>query len=155
MGGLLIDVFVYSLDNTDLDERLNKDISDYVVTRVNSSSHISSSLSHKKTSDASTMMEKLNSFLTVKAKGCFLYVKLILDFIERGTLNVKSSSFKCLPQTLSEIYHLAFNLLFSSSHSYEQIGDIFSIALATLQPVSLNKLFTIFSALFVKPELKK
>ena len=144
---------VFSLDNTDLDERLNKDLCDYISSRVNSSSHISTNIWHKKMSDTA-MMEKLNHFLIIKAKGCFLYVKLILDFIERGTLNIKSSSFKSLPQTLSEIYHLAFNLLFSSSQSYEQVCDILSIALATLQPVSLSKLFNIFSALFVKPEIK-
>jgi len=141
------------LDNTDLDERLNKDLCDYISSRVNSSSHISTNIWHKKMSDTA-MLEKLNHFLIIKAKGCFLYVKLILDFIERGTLNIKSSSFKSLPQTLSEIYHLAFNLLFSSSQSYEQVCDILSIALATLQPVSLSKLFNIFSALFVKPEIK-
>jgi len=141
------------LDNTDLDERLNKDLSDYISSRASSSSHISTNIWHKKMSDTA-MMEKLRNFLIIKAKGCFLYVKLILDFIERGTLNIKTSSFKSLPQTLSEIYHLAFNLLFSSSQSYEHVCDILSIALATLQPVSLSKLFNIFSALYVKPEVK-
>jgi len=141
------------LDNTDMDERLNKDLADYVSSRVNTSSQITTNIWHKKVSDAS-MKEKLSNFLIIKAKGCFLYVKLILDFIERGTLNIKSSGFKSLPQTLCEVYHLAFNLLFSSSQSYEHVGDILSIALASLQPVSLSKLFNIFSALFVKPEVK-
>jgi len=141
------------LDNPDLDERLNKDLSDYISSRVNCSSHISTNIWHKKMSGMA-MAEKLTKFLTLKAKGCFLYVKLILDLMERGTLTIKSSSFKSLPQSLSEIYHLTFNLHFSSSQSYEQVHDILSIALASLQPVSLSKLFNIFSASFVKPEVK-
>jgi len=141
------------LDNTDLDERLNKDLSDYISSRVNATSKISINSCQKKMSGI-TMTEKLTKFLTLKAKGCFLYVKLILDLIEKGTLTIKSSSFKSLPQSLSEIYHLAFNFQFSSSQSYEQVHDILSIALASLQPVSLSKLFNIFSASFVKPEVK-
>ena len=99
------------------------------------------------------MTEKLARFLTLRARGCFLYVKLVLELIERGTLNLKSNSFKSLPQSLSEIYHLAFSILFPSSESYETASQILSIALVQLQPVSLDTLFAIFSALHVKSEM--
>ena len=77
----------------------------------------------------------------------------MLELIERGTLNLKSNSFKSLPQSLSEIYHLAFSILFPSSESYETVSQILSIALVQLQPVSLDTLFAIFSALHVKSEM--
>ena len=50
------------------------------------------------------------SHMVKKASGCFLYVKMMLDFIERGQIVIKSESFKLLPQTLSEMYQLAFNM---------------------------------------------
>ena len=80
-------------------------------------------------------------------------MKLILDMISKGTLNLKSTSFKSLPQSLSEIYHLTFSLLFPTAQSFELISQILSIALAVLQPVSLDKLFHIFSALYIKQEV--
>ena len=97
--------------------------------------------------------EKLARFLTLRARGCFLYVKLVLELVERGTLNLKSHSFKSLPQSLSEIYHLAFSIIFPCSESYEQVSQILSIALVQLQPVSMETLFAIFSALHVKSEM--
>ena len=146
----------FSLDNTDLDERLNKDVSDFISSHVPKMSSASSTpaLWRKQNSSEMASAEKLTKFLTIKAKGCFLYVKLILDLIDRGTLNLKSSSFKSLPQSLSEIYHLTFSLLFPTAQSFELISQILSIALAVLQPVSLDKLFLIFSALHIKQEIK-
>ena len=136
-----------------MDERLNKDVSDYVLSRVYTSPNITTGSWRKHFQTESQTVDKLTKFLTIRAKGCFLYVKLILDLIERGTLNLKSSSFKSLPQSLSEIYLLAFNILFPSAPSYETICQILSIALVQLQPVSLDTLFAIFSALHVKSEV--
>ena len=147
-------LFIFSLDNTEVDERLNKDVADYVSSRIYASHNITTNTWRKNFQTEAQTVEKLTKFLTIKAKGCLLYVKLILDFIERGILNLKSSSFKSLPQSLSEIYHLAFNLQFPTGQSYEQISQILSIALVQLQPVNLDTLYTIFSALHVKPEMK-
>ena len=99
------------------------------------------------------MATKLTRYLVSKACGSFLYVKQILDFIEKGFLVVKAGSFKVLPENLSEIYQLAFNLKFSSSESFNQVSAIFSISLASLQPIKLHELFNIFSALFIKTEV--
>ena len=145
----------FSLDNTDLDERLNKDVSDLISSRVATLTPANSTpaLWRKQNSSEFAPTDKLSKFLTIKAKGCVLYVKLILDMIGKGTLNLKSSSFKSLPQSLSEIYHLTFSLLFPTAQSFELISQILSIALAVLQPVSLDKLWHIFSALHIKQEV--
>ena len=133
---------------------MNKDISDFVLSRVHTSPNITTGGSWRKNfqTDSGTV-DKLCRFLTIRAKGCFLYVKLVLELIGRGTLNLKSNSFKSLPQSLSEIYHLAFSILFPCAESYEQISQILSIALVQLQPVNLDTLFAIFSALHVKSEM--
>merc|ERR1719234_1405539 len=94
---------------------------------------------------------RLSTFLCGRARGCFLYVQLILDFIERGSLVIKSSSFKVLPQTLSEVFHLAFNLKFSSSSAYGPAGELLATALACLNPPSLQELHSACSALTLVP----
>ena len=58
-----------------------------------------------------------------------------------------------LPENLSEFYQLAFNLKFSSSESFSQVSDILSISLASLQPMNLQELFFIFSALSLKSDV--
>jgi hypothetical protein len=156
-----------SLDNTDSDERLTKDITDYVAGRVAASSQIVANIRHNKAAADPELVARLTAHLASKARGCFLYVKLILDLLERGSIVVKSATFKVLPQTLSEIYQLAFNQRFSSAQAFEQVTppssfsslschqvtDILSISLASLQSVNLAELFTIFSALSVSSEV--
>ena len=114
-----------SLDNTDSDERLAKDLTDYVAGRVAASSRIVANIRHSKTVTDGELVARLTAHLASKARGCFLYIKLILDLLERGNIVVKSATFKVLPQTLSEIYQLAFNQRFSSVQAYEQVGDNF------------------------------
>jgi len=142
-----------SLDNTDSDERLAKDLTDYVAVRVAASSRIVANIRHSKTVTDGELVARLTAHLVSKARGCFLYIKLILDLLERGNIVVKSATFKVLPQTLSEIYQLAFNQRFSSVQAYEQVTDMLSISLASLQAVNLPELFNILSALSVSAEL--
>jgi len=139
------------LDSTETDERLNKDLSDYIAHRLKTTQQLCSKL-QKSSKLNKNLSSKLTSHLLSRAKGCFLYVKLILDFIEKGSLVIKAGSFKVLPQNLSEIYHLAFNLKFSTSESFDQVSEILSISLASLHPINLHELFTIFSALSVRPK---
>ena len=125
-------------------------MSDYITSRI----HVAPNSPVSQTPRINrNLVAKFSNFLITKARGCFLYVKLVLELIERGTLNLKSNSFKSLPQSLSEIYHLAFSILFPSSESYETVSQILSIALVQLHPVSLDTLFAIFSALHVKSEM--
>ena len=111
------------------------DISLYINSRCLSSSRIQSNIQIK---DTDTCLTSLTSHLVNRAAGCFLYVKLLLEFIEKGHIVIKSLSFKLLPQTLSEMYQLAFNLIFLTSQSYEPVHNIFSVCLASLRPLTLE-----------------
>ena len=86
-----------------------------------------------------------------KAAGCFLYVKLLLDFVERGQIVIKSDSFKLLPQSLAELYQLAFNLMFVSSPSYEPVRALLAVCLASLSPLPLASVFSILSSTSLDP----
>ena len=55
------------------------------------------------------------------ARGCFLYVKMVLDLLERGHLVIKSSSFNVLPLSLAEIFLLEFNLKFPSARAFQKV----------------------------------
>ena len=138
----------HSLDSTSTDERLNKDLTEYISSRVKVTAESQSSNRIKKNTT-----QKLTKYLISKACGSFLYVKQVLDFIEKGLLVVKAGSFRVLPENLSEFYQLAFNLKFSSSESFSQVSDILSISLASLQPMNLQELFFIFSALSLKSDV--
>ena len=94
-----------SLDTNSGEATVDRDISDYIYSRVSQSAF---SLVHR--SEEDNFRHVFASHLVKKASGCFLYVKMMLEFIERGQIVIKSDSFKLLPQTLSEMYQLAFNL---------------------------------------------
>ena len=146
-----LDPLSSSLDLAE-DERIKKDLSDYIAGRV-SLPQIASKL-HKSSSRLSrNILAKFSSFLVTKAEGCFLYVKMVLDLVERGSLRIKSGSFKLVPQNLSEVYQLVFNIKFPSVSSYVPVSDIFSICLASLEPLTLEETFTVFSALSVRCEV--
>jgi hypothetical protein len=65
-------------------------------------------------------------------------VKLTLDLIERGHLVLKSSNYKVLPRTLSEVFQLEFNLKFPTSKSFENISTILCVCLATRHPLTIE-----------------
>ena len=92
---------------------------------------------------------EFQNYLVSAAKGCFLFLKLTLDLIERGHLVIKSSSFKILPQSLSEVFLLEFNLKFPTIQSFRKVSDILSVCLATLQPLTLPDIYNAVSALYV------
>jgi len=135
------------------DERTRKDLSDYIASRISVTQGNSPVAGPKTLRIHRNLVTKFSGFLINKASGCFLYVKLILDLVEKGNLTIKSGSFKVVPQNLSEIYQLAFNLKFSSCESFVQVADILSTCLASLQPISLQQLYSAYSALFISPEL--
>ena len=91
--------FFVSLDTAE-DERPRKDLGDYIASRIHGAQTSKTPRIHRH------LVTKFSSFLTNKASGCFLYVKLILDLVDKGNLTVKSGSFKVVPQSLSEIYQV-------------------------------------------------
>lgn len=64
-------------------------------------------------------------YLQGLARGSFLFVKLTLDLVERGSLVAKSASFKVLPVTLAQIYLLHFNLRFPTVSSFQTVSFFF------------------------------
>ena len=119
-----------------------------------SSNETSLSISWIREGTSQQFLEIFTQHLVRKAAGCFLYVKFLLDFLEKGHIVIKSDSFKLLPQTLSEIYQLAFNLMFSSSHSFEHIPALMiSICLASLRPMTLSTLYMVMCSSWLVPEL--
>ena len=64
---------------------------------------------------------RITQFLVQVARVCFLYVKMVLDLLERGHLVIKSSSFNVLPLSLAEIFLLEFNLKFPSARAFQKV----------------------------------
>lgn len=75
------------------------------------------------------------------SKGCFLYAKLTMDLIERGHLVVKSSSYKVLPVSLSEVYLLSFNLRFTTTRAFERVQSLLQVCVASLSPLQPHELY--------------
>ena len=92
-------------------------------------------------------------YLADTAKGCFLFVKLTLDLIERGHLVLKSSSFKVLPLSLSEVFLLELNLKFPTAQSFRGVAEILAVCLASLRPLTLEEIFHSVGALSLSPSL--
>ena len=144
-----------SLDKTDVDERLNKDMADYLNLRISRSPAILANITpiSKVDPSSATPQQRFVHFMLTESQGCFLYVKMVLDLIERGFLVVKSS-FNVLPMTLAEIFMLEFNLKFQSLKAFERVQDILEIALASLVPLTAPELFGSMNALKSGPSLQ-
>ena len=55
-----------------------------------------------------------------------------------------------LPQSLSEVFQLEFQLLFPSPASWGKVSDLLSVCLATTSPLNLPAIHTTVSALYVE-----
>lgn len=134
-----------SLDNT-TNENITKDILGYVTFRLQNSPSIQSNIT---TTSGKLEQHKFSQHLLNLSYGSFLYVKLILDLIERGHLVAKSSSYKVLPVTLAQIYLLHFNLRFPTVRSFEKVTHILSVCLAALYPLTLLEIYYSVNSLLV------
>ncbi|KAE8742661.1 hypothetical protein FOCC_FOCC011790 [Frankliniella occidentalis] len=137
-----------SLDKLNTNDNLQKDLQDYIIYRVSNSPGIqnniggsSGSTSGSGTPSGKTEQSRFSQHLASLARGSFLFAKLTLDLIERGHIVVKSSSYKVLPVSLSEIFLLHFNLRFPTLRSFEKVQPILSVCLAALYPLTLLELF--------------
>lgn len=155
-----------SLDNIKVNEALQKDIHDYITFRLNNNQQIKNNINSSSTSSVGSSTTNTSSsnglmgssggclkdtkfiqYLLSLTNGSFLYVKLILDLIERGNLVIKSTSYKILPISLAEIYLLNFNLRFPTTNSFDKIKNILSICLASLYPLTLEEIFYALNSL--------
>jgi len=140
--------------------RNNMTLSKSTTTTITTTSSASSSSSSTSTSGSSTSgastsgssspsgeVARFAQHLSCLSRGNFLHSKMILDLIENGQLVTKSSSYKVLPVTLSEMFLLHFNLRFSSVRCYERFQPILCICLASLNPMTLLELYHSLNAL--------
>ena len=141
--------------DSDADERPGQDISEFVFKRISRSETMLSNITPQSgrpvAEGPQARLKSFQKYLADSSKGCFLFVKLTLDLIERGHLVLKSSSFNVLPQSLSEVFLLEFNLKFPSLQSFKKVSDILSVVLAAMQPLSLGDIHQTVSALSVGP----
>ena len=151
--------YFFSLDKLDVDERVRKDLADFVSLRVHQSIRIQTNITPKTKSSggdseaAITQKEKFIRHLTGLSKGNFLFAKLTLELIEKGNLVVKSSSFKVLPVSLPEIFRLELNLRFSTATAFAKVSDILSVCLAAAEPLTVKQVYQSVTALTLRPEI--
>ena len=144
-------------DNSDeSQDDCDGDIRDYIASRCLRSPEIVTNIRVRDREDDSRgVLERFSQHVVRKAAGCFLYVKLLLDFMEKGQIVIKSDSFKLLPQSLSEVYQLAFSLVFSSSQAYEPVSTLLSVCLASLRPLTLSSLHSVLNSVSLEAELTR
>ncbi|XP_055942116.1 protein TANC2-like isoform X2 [Argiope bruennichi] len=135
-----------SLDKGSSSENIQKDLCTYIMHRINTSSSIRANITVNNSKVEGSSTSKFASHLANLSKGCILYIRLTLDLIEKGHLVVKSSSYRVLPVSLSEVYTLSFNLKFTTIKSYERVSAILQICLASLYPLTLQELFNTLNA---------
>ncbi|XP_015833767.1 protein TANC2 isoform X2 [Tribolium castaneum] len=141
-----------SLDNSNSNENITKDILSYINFRLQNSPSIQSNITSStsgKLESGGVSQHKFSQHLLNLSHGSFLFVKLTLDLIERGHLVAKSSGYKVLPVTLAQIYLLHFNLRFPTVRSFEKVTHILSVCLAALYPLTLLEIYYSVNALLV------
>ncbi|KAK8745171.1 hypothetical protein OTU49_000493 [Cherax quadricarinatus] len=119
-----------------------RDLCDYVGFRCMHSPTIRSNITVTQGKiEGGSSQHRFTQYVASQSKGSMLYIKLILDLVERGHLVMKSGSFKVLPQSLNEIFLLLFNLRFPSVRSFEKVQPILNVVLASLNPLTLPEIY--------------
>ena len=148
-----------SMDDIHGNKDLAADLIAYVRQRMDASPSIaanvapngrsdpaSSSTSSSSSPASGSATSRLAAHLVGRSQGSFLYLKLALDLFERGQLVTKSSSFKVVPVSLSELYLLQCNLRFCGNAAFQRVAPVLSVALASLHPLSEEQLFRALNA---------
>lgn len=141
-----MDYVVYRA-NTEPTVRANVTMAGIKSESVYSSGAPSSGSAHQ----PAAQIARFASHLSNLCRGNFLHAKMTLDLIRQGHLVTKSSSFKVLPVTLSEVFQLSFNLRFPTARAFERVQPILSVCLASLNPMSLLEMYHSVNALVVLP----
>lgn len=129
----MVDYIAYRVSN---DSTIKSNVAMAGVKSVGASSEIYGSCTSPAMQTA-----RFAGHLAALSRGNYLHAKMTLDLIERGHLVTKSSSFKVLPISLSEVYLLHFNLRFSSQSAFERVHTILNVCLASLSPMSLLEMY--------------
>ena len=139
------------------DVMLVDDINEYVMHRIRTSSSISENLALVNTTTSSSssnarqwnleLQEKVMCFVQNQAKGCLLYVKLLLNLVESGSLALKSSNLQqVLPSTLGDVFLLLLSLKFPTVRSFERVAALLNVTLASLYPLTAHELYDTLNA---------
>ncbi|XP_068192323.1 protein TANC2 isoform X2 [Antennarius striatus] len=135
-----------SLDRMEENGAIDQDLQGYLMQRIHSSVEIQSNVSFSNGRLDNTALAKLISHLKSLSKGSYLYLKLTLDLIEGGYLVLKSSSFKVVPVSLTEVYLLQLNMRFPTQSSFQRVLPLLNVAVASLHPLTDQQLFEVVNA---------
>nr|XP_034992305.1 protein TANC2 isoform X3 [Zootoca vivipara]XP_034992306.1 protein TANC2 isoform X3 [Zootoca vivipara] len=133
------------LDRLEENEAIDQDLQAYILHRIHSSSEIQNNISLNGKMD-NTTFGKLSSHLKTLSQGSYLYLKLTFDLIEKGYLVLKSSSYKVVPVSLSEVYLLQCNMKFPTQSSFDRVMPLLNVAVASLHPLTDEHIFQAIDA---------
>nr|XP_056719316.1 protein TANC2 isoform X2 [Euleptes europaea] len=133
------------LDRLEENEAIDQDLQAYILHRIHSSSEIQNNISLNGKMD-NTTFGKLSSHLKTLSQGSYLYLKLTFDLIEKGYLVLKSSSYKVVPVSLSEVYLLQCNMKFPTQSSFDRVTPLLNVAVASLHPLTDENIFQAINA---------
>nr|DBA19760.1 TPA: hypothetical protein GDO54_015542 [Pyxicephalus adspersus] len=140
-----------SLDDFPENKEIYNDLSAYIQYRHSTSQEIANNISLNGKTDASSF-GKLTDHLAMRSQGSYLYLKLTLDLFEKGHLVIKSSSYKVVPVSVSELYLLQCNMKFMTNSAFEKALPILNLALASLHPMTDEQIFQAINAGCIYPE---
>ncbi|XP_044303179.1 protein TANC2 isoform X2 [Varanus komodoensis] len=141
------------LDKLEENEAIDQDLQAYILHRIHSSSEIQNNISLNGKMD-NTTFGKLSSHLKTLSQGSYLYLKLTFDLIEKGYLVLKSSSYKVVPVSLSEVYLLQCNMKFPTQSSFDRVMPLLNVAVASLHPLTDEHIFQAINAGSIKGTLE-
>ncbi|XP_060111800.1 protein TANC2 isoform X3 [Heteronotia binoei] len=141
------------LDRLEENEAIDQDLQAYILHRIHSSSEIQNNISLNGKMD-NTTFGKLSSHLKTLSQGSYLYLKLTFDLIEKGYLVLKSSSYKVVPVSLSEVYLLQCNMKFPTQSSFDRVMPLLNVAVASLHPLTDEHIFQAINAGSVEETLE-
>ncbi|XP_012826465.1 protein TANC1 isoform X3 [Xenopus tropicalis] len=134
-----------SLDDFPDNKDICNDLSAYIQYRYSTSQEIMNNISLNGKTDVNTI-GKLSDHLVMRSQGSYLYLKLTLDLFEKGHLVIKSSSYKVVPVSVSELYLLQCNMKFMTNSAFEKALPILNMALASLHPMTDEQIFQAINA---------
>ncbi|XP_061714024.1 protein TANC2 isoform X1 [Cydia pomonella] len=137
-----------SLDDS---ENVHKDLLEYFNMRVQNAPIIETNIkcSTGKMEGVHNSVMKFAQYVLHLSQGSFLFLKLILDLLEKSHIVVKSTNYKVVPISLAQIFLLQFNLRFPTVQSFEKVTHILSVCLAALYPLTLVEIYYSVNSLLV------
>ncbi|XP_051569179.1 protein TANC1-like isoform X1 [Myxocyprinus asiaticus] len=144
---------IISLDDFHDNKDITSDLTSYIQHRIDHSPDIISNIAINGKADPANI-SKFSTHLVGRSQGSYLYLKLTLDLFEKGNLVIKSSSYKVIPVSLSELYLLQCNMKFPSASAFERVLPLLNVALASLHPLTDEQLFRALNAGSMRGELE-